>query len=200
MIHFKTERFFFRSLNDQFFKLKFYKMRKNNFILSAILSAVIFCLPSFLSAQAMASSPELSSSAKVGAAEVSMKWGAPSVKGRAIWGELVPFDKIWRTGANNATNFTTSKDVTINGKALAAGTYSVFTIPGKTEWTLIFNKKAEQWGAYDYKDSDDALRVSVTPKMVADVTEQLAFAVNKNGKVSFQWEKLTFDFTVASAK
>ncbi|MCE2769462.1 MAG: DUF2911 domain-containing protein [Saprospiraceae bacterium] len=175
-------------------------MRKNNFILSAILSAAIFCLPSFLSAQAKPSSPELSSSAKVGSTEVSMKWGAPSVKGRAIWGELVPFDKIWRTGANNATTFTAAKDVKINGKALAAGTYSVFTIPGKTDWTLIFNKKAEQWGAYDYKDSDDALRVTVTPKMVADVTEQLTFTVNKNGKVSFQWEKLTFDFTVSSAK
>jgi hypothetical protein len=175
-------------------------MRKNNFILSAILSAAIFCLPSFLSAQAKPSSPELSSSAKVGSTEVTMKWGAPSVKGRAIWGELVPFDKIWRTGANTATTFTASKDVKINGKALAAGTYSVFTIPGKTEWTLIFNKKAEQWGAYDYKDSDDALRVTVTPKMVADVTEQLTFTVNKNGKVSFQWEKLTFDFTVSSAK
>ena len=172
-------------------------MRKNNFILSAILSAAIFCLPSFLSAQAKPSSHELSSS---GSTEISMKWGAPSVKGRAIWGELVPYDKIWRTGANNATTFTASKDVKINGKALAAGTYSVFTIPGKTEWTLIFNKKAEQWGAYDYKDSDDALRVTVTPKMVADVTEQLTFTVNKNGKVSFQWEKLTFDFTVSSAK
>jgi hypothetical protein len=92
-------------------------MRKNNFILSAILSAAIFVLPSFLSAQAKPSSPELSSSAKVGSTEVSMKWGAPSVKGRAIWGELVPFDKIWRTGANNATSFTASKDVKINGKA-----------------------------------------------------------------------------------
>ena len=89
-------------------------MRKNNFILSAILSAAIFCLPSFLSAQAKPSSPELSSSAKVGSTEVSMKWGAPSVKGRAIWGELVPFDKIWRTGANNATTFTAAKDVKIN--------------------------------------------------------------------------------------
>ena len=88
----------------------------------------------------------------------------------------------------------------INGKALAAGTYSVFTIPGKTEWTLIFNKKAEQWGAYDYKDSDDALRVTVTPKMVDNVTEQLTFTVNKNGKVSFQWEKLTFDFEVSTGK
>jgi hypothetical protein len=175
-------------------------MRRNNFILSAILSAAIFCLPSFLTAQAKPSSPELSSTAKVGSIEVSMKWGAPSVKGRTIWGELVPFDKIWRTGANNATTFTASKDVKINGKALPAGTYSVFTIPGKTEWTLIFNKKAEQWGAYDYKDSEDALRVTVTPKMVTDVKEQLTFTVNKNGKVSFHWEKLTFDFTVSSAK
>ncbi len=175
-------------------------MRKNNFILSAILSAAIFVLPSFVSAQSKPASPPMEASAKVGAAEISMKWSAPSVKGRSIWGALVSYDKVWRTGANAATTFTCSKAVKINGKALAAGTYSFFTIPGKSEWTLIFNKQTDLWGSTDYKESEDALRVMVTPKMGTELTEQLSFALNKNGKVTFSWEKLSFDFEVSAGK
>lgn len=191
--------FFVLYLND-FLILKFYNMRKNNLFLAAIFSAVIFCLPSMVSAQSKPASPAMETSAKAAGSDISMKWSAPSVKGREIWGALVPYDKIWRTGANAATTFTTSKNVKINGKALAAGSYSFFTIPGKTEWTLIFNKKTDLWGSTDYKEADDALRISVTPKMESEVTEQLTFAANKNGKVTFNWEKLSFEFEVSAAK
>lgn len=191
--------FFVLTLNV-FLTFKFYNMRKNNLFLSAIFSAVIFCLPSMVSAQSKPASPAMETSAKAGGSDISMKWSAPSVKGREIWGALVPFDKIWRTGANAATTFTTSKNIKVNGKALAAGTYSFFTIPGKTAWTLIFNKQTDLWGSTDYKEAEDALRVSVTPKMGSEIAEQLNFAANKNGKVTFKWEKLSFEFEVSAAK
>lgn len=180
--------------------LKFYNMRKNNFFLAAIISAAIFCLPSMVSAQAKPASPAMETSAKAAGSDISMKWSAPSVKGREIWGALVPYDKIWRTGANAATTFTTSKNVKINGKDLPAGSYSFFTIPGKTSWTLIFNKKTDLWGSSDYKEADDALRITVKPEMESEVTEQLTFAIEKNGEVSFNWEKLSFEFKVSAAK
>lgn len=180
--------------------LKFYNMRKNNFFLAAIISAAIFCLPSMVSAQAKPASPAMETSAEAAGSDISMKWSAPSVKGREIWGALVPYDKIWRTGANAATTFTTSKNVKINGKDLPAGSYSFFTIPGKTSWTLIFNKKTDLWGSSDYKEADDALRITVKPEMESEVTEQLTFAIEKNGEVSFNWEKLSFEFKVSAAK
>ena len=191
---------FFRSSFCYFLHFKYYNMRINNFLFSVVFSAVLFSLPAFLTAQSKPASPAMEASAKVGAVDISMKWSAPSVKGRAIWGALVPYDKIWRTGANAATTFTCSKAVKINGKALPAGTYSFFTIPGNSEWTLIFNKQTDLWGSTDYKEADDALRLTVTPKMGTDVTEQLTFALNKNGKVTFSWEKLSFDFEVSAAK
>ncbi len=80
-----------------------------------------------------------------------------------IWGGLVPYDQVWRTGANEATTITFTDDVTVAGNKLAAGTYGLFTIPGKDEWTVIFNKGAKQWGAYEYKEADDALRIKVKP-------------------------------------
>src|SRR5712672_1541733 len=99
----------------------------------------------------------------VGYTDVAITYSRPGVKGRVIWGGLVPYDKVWRTGANEATSFTVSQDVTINGKPLPAGTYSLHTIPGKTSWTVIFNKKADQWGSYNYDAAEDALRVDGQP-------------------------------------
>lgn len=83
---------------------------------------------------------------------------------------------------------------------MPAGSYSFFTIPGKTSWTLIFNKKTDLWGSSDYKEADDALRITVKPEMESEVTEQLTFAIEKNGEVSFNWEKLSFEFKVSAAK
>ena len=134
-------------------------------------------------------SPLDSASGKIGAANVKIVYSSPAVKGRAIWGELVPFDKVWRAGANEATTFTTDKPLTIEGKALPAGSYSFFAIPGKESWTVIFNKTAKQWGAYDYKEAQDALRVTVKPKMETAVQERLKYHVAANG-FGLAWEKL----------
>ncbi len=127
--------------------------------------------------------------------EVVVNYGSPSVKGRDIWGALVPFNKVWRTGANEATVFTIEQDVLIEGQILAAGSYGLFTIPGEDEWTLIFNSVSDQWGSYEYDDSKDVLRVQVDPQKAAVNSETLDFMVNDN-QVILQWEFLAVPFTV----
>ena len=135
----------------------------------------------------------------VGLTDVTIMYNRPGVKGRVIWGGLVPYDKVWRTGANEATTITLSQAVKINGQPLPAGTYSFHTIPGKTSWTLIFNKTAEQWGSYDYDASKDALRIQVTP-VTGPNQEWMAFSfsdVSTDGAtVELAWEKLRIPFKI----
>lgn len=100
----------------------------------------------------------------VGLTDLSVVYSRPGVKGRTVWGDLVPYGQVWRTGANEATKFTTSDDVMINGQKLAAGSYALATIPGKDEWTIAFNTQADLWGAYEYDEKKDALRVKVKPQ------------------------------------
>jgi len=131
--------------------------------------------------------------------DVTIDYSRPSLKGRAVYGEkspLAPVGEVWRTGANEATTFTVSKDVKIEGQTLPAGTYGLFTIPGATEWTIIFNKTAKQWGAYEYKTADDVLRVKVKPKTVATPAEQFTITADKSGKVALLWGKTEVAFTV----
>ncbi len=104
----------------------------------------------------------------IGTTEVMLTYGRPSVRGRVIFGDslgaepvLVPYGAVWRTGANEATTITFSDDVRVEGQPLAAGTYALFTIPGEQTWTVVFNRVAEQWGAYEYDAGSDALRVTV---------------------------------------
>lgn len=132
---------------------------------------------------------------------ITLSYGAPSVKGREIWGSLVETDKVWRTGANEATTFEVSKDVMIEGQKLTAGKYALFTIVPKEgdDVTIILNKEANQWGAFKYQENADALRFKVKSTKVADVQEKLKFTVNKTGKVDFAWEKLRFSFNVKAA-
>ena len=126
---------------------------------------------------------------------IELSYSRPNMKGRKIFGDLVPFDKVWRTGANEATVFEVSKDVTVEGKALKAGKYALFSIPGEKEWVIIFNKKSNQWGAYDYKESDDALRVTVPAKAGA-LTEKFTITAENSGKVTLAWDKAVVAFNV----
>ena len=144
-------------------------------------------------------SPPQTASLKIGDLEITLNYSSPGVKGRNIWGELVPYGEVWRTGANEANVFSVSKDVLINGEALPAGKYALFTIPGKSEWTVIFNKEWNQWGSFNYHESEDALRISVTPQQEDELKERMEFRVNENGEVSFRWENLSFTFSVASS-
>ena len=151
---------------------------------------------SFAFAQEKMASPKAAATGKIGAATITIDYHQPAVKGRKVWGDLVPFDQVWRTGANNATTFTTDKDVKIEGQALKAGKYSLFTIPtAKGDWTIVFNKTAEQWGAYDYKSADDVLRVKVQSAATDAAVERMTFAVEANAVV-LTWEKLKVGFKV----
>jgi Protein of unknown function (DUF2911) len=144
-------------------------------------------------------SPSASVSKKAGNVDIKIDYSQPSVKGRKVWGGLVPYDQVWRTGANEATTIEFSNDVKINGKALSAGKYSLFTIPGKDSWVIIFNKTADQWGSFKYNKDLDALRVSVKAKSSSAMTEKMTFDISENGIVGLQWEKQRVQFQVWQA-
>ena len=146
-------------------------------------------------AQQAAQSPASSATGKIGNATIIITYGSPSVKGRAIWGELVPYGKVWRTGANKATTFETDADITVEGQPLKKGKYALFTIPEKNEWVIIFNKTTDQWGSFNYKQDDDVLRVKSKPSSSNESVEALKFEVGKNA-VTMKWEKLSVSFGV----
>ena len=143
-------------------------------------------------------SPQATVSQTVGLTNVTITYCRPGVKGRVIWGGLVPYDQVWRTGANEATTITFADAVTIDGTKLPAGTYGLFTIPGKDEWTVIFNKTAKQWGAYQYKQAEDALRIKVKPHEMP-FHELLTFCFpavsTESATVAMVWDKLAVPFT-----
>ncbi|MCB2380068.1 DUF2911 domain-containing protein [Hymenobacter sp. BT635] len=159
-------------------------------LLSASLSQAQTTAPAATAAAKPApASPAATATGKIGAATVTVKYGSPSVKGRPIYGSLVPYGQVWRAGANEATTVEFSKDVMVQGKKLPAGTYSLFTIPTEKDWTVIFNKTAKQWGAYKYDEKQDALRVTATPRKAPAMTESLVYDVTKDGLV-LRWENL----------
>ena len=139
-------------------------------------------------AQEKPASPAESTTGKINGATITINYSSPSVKERQIWGTLVPFGQVWRAGANNATTFITDKELTIENAKLPAGKYTFFVIPEKTECTIIFNKVKEQWGAYEYKQSEDQLRVKVKPVVTDKSAEKLVYTIGKDNVV-LSWEK-----------
>ncbi len=149
-------------------------------------------------------SPPATASATFGTNTVTVTYSSPAVKNRPIWGALVPYGEIWRTGANEATTIEFTQDVTIQGQTLAKGLYSFFTIPGETEWILIFNTDETQWGAFKYDQSADALRVNVNPIATETLAENLSFTVVQDaspnaGIIRLNWEKLQIDCAFVNA-
>ena len=135
-------------------------------------------------------SPTATATGKIGAADVLVNYSSPGVKGRKIFGGLETYGKVWRAGANEATTVDFSKAVTVEGKTLPAGKYGFFVIPAESgQWTVIFNKVSNQWGAYKYDETQDALRVMVKPRKTAAVTERLAYEVMPTGLV-LRWENV----------
>jgi hypothetical protein len=135
----------------------------------------------------------------IGITDVDVSYSRPGVKNRKIWGELVPFNKVWRAGADEATKITFSTDVLIEGKKLPAGAYGFFAIPGENEWTLIFNKISDQWGAFTYNEAEDALRIKVKP--VSNTNHDwLLYSFTEMTPTSAQlnliWEKLKVSFKI----
>ncbi|HEX8299583.1 MAG TPA: DUF2911 domain-containing protein [Rubricoccaceae bacterium] len=134
----------------------------------------------------------------IGTADVTLTYGRPSVRGRDVFGpdttSLVPYGQVWRLGANEATTITVSGPVRVAGQPLAAGTYSVFAIPGPAEWTLVFNRTAEQWGAYRYDAAQDVLRVTATPEPFPHTVETFEIAFDDvsdtAATLTFAWDRV----------
>jgi hypothetical protein len=171
---------------------------RNRYTSTAILAALA-AAPIFGQVDYPRASPKATVSQTVGSTEVSIAYCRPGVKGRAIWGDLVPYDQVWRTGANEATTITFGDEVTIGGTTLPAGTYGLFTIPGRSEWTIVINKGAKLWGAYEYKQAEDALRVKAMP-VSAPFAERLTFTFanveTESADVVLTWEKVQVSFPI----
>ena len=147
--------------------------------------------------------PEASPGAKaaltVGITDIEIVYHRPGVKGRQIWGGLVPWNEVWRLGANQATTISFSTPVQVEGRDVPAGTYGLFAIPGQDRWTLILNKKPKQWGAYFYKQEEDLLRFDVKPQ-TGPAMEWMAFHMTPSGSdaavIEMAWDTLRVPFTV----
>lgn len=192
---------------------------------SVLLSTIVLGLFA-ICASAQLRLPQASQKAQVmqtvGVTDITITYFRPMVKGRTIWGEwpdkvegeatldngntrpkgypIVPYGHVWRTGANAATQFTVTDDVMVNGQPLAAGTYSLHSIPGKDEWTIIFNKVAQQGGSFEYDAKQDALRVKTKPVWTNENQEALGFSIDPasddSAKVVLRWEKISVPFTL----
>lgn len=150
--------------------------------------AALFAFVSFASfAQDEKPSPAKTAEGTINGAKIKVDYSSPAVKGRVIWGDLVPLGQVWRAGANDATTFEISKDIKVQGQALPKGKYTFFIIPGEQESTLIFNKVEKQWGAYSYDASKDALRVNVPSQQTSTLEERLVYEIKSDG-FEVRWE------------
>lgn len=202
-------------------------LKRLSFFTFSILLAVT-CAAPYASAQQLVKVPRPSQKASVmqtiGVTDITITYSRPGVKGRTIWGDalptqtakgeatldnqnerpkdavIVPWGHVWRAGANEATMFVITDDVLINGQPLKAGTYSLHTVPGKEEWTIIFNNDAGQWGSFTYDEKKDALRVKTKPQMASESQEWLAYSfdplTDNSAQVNIRWEKVRVPFTV----
>jgi hypothetical protein len=145
-------------------------------------------------------SPAATATGKIGAANVTIAYSSPAVDDRKVWGELVPYDKAWRAGANQATTLETDKELTIGGKKLPPGKYSLFATPSQDKWTITLNSQTGQWGikaggVANFDPEKNVLTVDVTPRKSATMNERLAYVVNGDGVV-LQWENLEVPISI----
>lgn len=135
---------------------------------------------------------------QIGNAHVMIKYHAPAVRGRAIWGGLVPNGEVWVTGAHNATSFEIDKNFIVNEQEIPAGKYALFTIPDKDNWTIILNKNWDQHLADEYDQYDDVIRFAVKPEFAEQIQERLKYSVEATGDsagtIHIRWEKVHVSF------
>jgi hypothetical protein len=164
--------------------------------ITKIISGIITCML-LVSLSWAQESPPATAENTVDGVTITINYHSPKVKERTIWGELVPYDKVWRTGANNATTIEVSENVKIGKNKMPKGKYALFTIPkiGDT-WTVIINKVADQWGAYNYKETEDLFRFDVSVERTLENNESLKFDVKGDGTVVFTWEYKSFSFKI----
>jgi hypothetical protein len=145
-------------------------------------------------------SPMGSVSQRVGLTDIQVSYHRPGAKGRVVYGGLVPYDHVWRTGANEATKISFSTPVKLNGADVPAGTYELFTIPGKDEWTVIIHKNMSQWGAYQYDAKNDVARVKSKPVALTNGVETLSISFNdlrdESATLNIAWEKVRVPVTI----
>ncbi len=146
------------------------------------------------------SSPAASAGQTVGITDIAISYHRPAVNKRKIWGGLVPYNVIWRAGANENTTLSFTTPVKVEGQTLPAGTYALYMIPTASQWTVIFSKFAGDWGAYNYDPSEDAARVTVTPQPMTDSQERLVYTFDdltpSSVVASLRWEKLRVPFKI----
>jgi hypothetical protein len=146
-------------------------------------------------------SPPGSVSQRVGLTDVQVSYHRPGAKGRVVFGGLVPYDHVWRTGANEATKISFSTPVKLNDANIPAGTYELFTIPGKDEWTVIIHKNMSQWGAYSYDAKNDVARVKAKPVALTNGVETLSISFNdlrdESATLNIAWEKVRVPVNLA---
>lgn len=156
---------------------------------------IVLLTVTFVNAQNKPASPAASVTGKINGATITINYSSPSVKERVIWGELVPFNKIWRAGANAATTIEMDKDIVVEGQKLPAGKYSFFVIPNEKECVIIFNKVAKLSGTNNYNEKEDQLRVTVKQNLANSSTESLVYTINQNSIV-LSWDKWNIPIAV----
>ena len=199
-------------------------LKRSSVSVFAVLFILCFAISAFAQIDTPRPSPKASVMQRVGVTDITITYSRPKVNNRQIWGDplpeqtaqgeatldnqnqrpkgapIVPYGHMWRTGANEATQFVVTDDVLINGQKLPAGTYSLHTVPRKDEWTIVFNGTANQWGSFTYDPAKDTLRVKAKPEWVNDSQEFLAYEVEPVGddsaRVNIRWEKISVPFTV----
>src|SRR6202522_2049772 len=178
--------------------------------LSATLRVILFCLlvaalPGVGLAQSFVLNLPLQSqqaeiSQRIGITDITINYHRPMINDRKVWGDLVPYGKVWRAGANENTTITFSDPVAIEGKPLDKGTYGLHMIPNADEWTIIFSKNSTSWGSFSYDQSEDALRVDVKPQP-ADVHNALTYDFDQvqpdSAVVVMEWEKVAVPFKIS---
>lgn len=169
-------------------------MRKFATLFIAVVCAV---MTTELQAQSKPLSPKETLTATVGGAKTTIVYCRPSARGRKMIGGNEPFGTVWRTGANEATTIEFDKAVKIEGKEVPAGKYALFTIPNENEWTIILNKETNQWGAYNYRQSEDVLRVNVKAGKPSEFVETFTISP-ENDKIVLKWENSQVEFKVKS--
>ena len=137
---------------------------------------------------------------KIGDANIIINYHSPGVRGRNIWGGLVPYNDVWVTGAHNATNIEIDKDFIVAGTAIPKGKYAIFTIPGKEEWTIIINRNWNQHLTDDYLQQEDIVRIKLKPEQLNENVERLQYFIedkkNDKGMIAVAWEKIRVEFEV----
>ncbi len=165
-----------------------------------LILASFFASSAFAQLQMPQSSPSAMVKQTVGLTDITIDYSSPAMRQREVWGGLVPYGEVWRTGANKATNITFSDAVSIEGTKVEAGTYALFTIPSEEEWTVILNKNAGQWGAGEYDEKEDVIRFKTTPMISPIINERLMFTISamedRQGEVSLWWGNTRVSFMV----